>query len=255
MNREQESFQKLRTGETCTVVCRKRSAGRVLCDSNGLLPHDAHVAWSWCWNGPGAGRVRDRYLYCVYSTGKLNWAHDLDTKDCFCDYAFTFSSAQRPFSPLFYTEWPKLIVGFQSLHCISSAFANRNRVNKNLMKWIWQGCSCLISAWIRGYDLKSTAESLAACVKCLLGDELEAEDGSAGLLRPADRYQRIIDEVSVPRAFPNFWDNYYVLFINISSPLSILLVWLVPICSSFQKWSRIQLPWQIWLLKVKKSKK
>ena len=52
--------------------------------------------------------------------------------------------------------------------------------------------------------MKSTAESLAACVKCLLGDELEAEDGSAGLLRPADRYQRIIDEVSVPRAFPNF---------------------------------------------------
>ena len=32
----------------------------------------------------------------------------------------------------------------------------------------------LALSWIhRGYDLKATAESFAACVKCLLGDKLE----------------------------------------------------------------------------------
>ena len=53
----------------------------------------------------------------------------------------------------------------------------------------------LALSWIhRGYDLKATAESFAACVKCLLGDKLEDEGSSTWPGRPADRYQRTIND-------------------------------------------------------------
>ena len=75
----------------------------------------------------------------------------------------------------------------------------------------------LALSWIhRGYDLKATAESFAACVKCLLGDKLEDEGSSAWPGRPADRYQRTINEVSV--ACAPFFPYITLLFRSLNFP-------------------------------------